>query len=101
VKKLLEELQGIPEERRGAVFRCVLAYASGPDVKLFEGAVKGMITDKPQGKNGFGYDPVFFIPEEGKTFAQMPLERKNSISHRGLALDAWVQYLRREIMGDK
>jgi len=101
VKKLLEELQGIPEERRGAVFRCVLAYASGPDVKLFEGAVKGMITDKPQGENGFGYDPVFFIPEEGKTFAQMPLERKNSISHRGLALDAWVQYLRREIMGDK
>ncbi|HDH58257.1 MAG TPA: RdgB/HAM1 family non-canonical purine NTP pyrophosphatase [Bacteroidetes bacterium] len=101
VKKLLEELQGVPEERRGAVVRCVLAYASGPDVKLFEGAVKGMITDKPQGKNGFGYDPVFFIPEEGKTFAQMPLERKNSISHRGLALDAWVQYLRREIMGDK
>ena len=96
VEKLLRELKGVPTDRRQARFRCVLAYAQEGDVKLFEGAVNGVITTNPAGKSGFGYDPVFLVPEEGKTFAQLPLERKNSISHRGKALDAWVSYLRRQ-----
>jgi XTP/dITP diphosphohydrolase len=86
-RKLLNALSGIPVEKRSARFRCVIALcvASG-DTRLVEGAVEGRITTDIRGVEGFGYDPVFEIPHLGLTFAEMPAEQKNSMSHRGRAL---------------
>ncbi len=95
VNKLLKELSGIPKSKRGAEFRTVIAFVENGDLSLFEGTASGEISEEPRGDNGFGYDPVFYVPEEGKTFAELSLQRKNSISHRGRALDAWVEHLRR------
>jgi len=84
--KLLGLLKGIPEDKRGAAFRCVVALAlSQDDIRIVEGAVKGIITQKEIGENGFGYDPVFYYPELEKTFAQLTQEEKNRVSHRGIA----------------
>ncbi|HIE03956.1 MAG TPA: XTP/dITP diphosphatase [Candidatus Latescibacteria bacterium] len=85
--KLLELLKGLPPERRTARFRCVLALAF-PDGRVYtvEGTCQGLIAEEPAGDGGFGYDPLFFVPEEGRTFAQMTREEKNSLSHRGRAL---------------
>ncbi len=81
VNKLLLDLQGIPWEKRQASFRCVLAYADQGKVLLFEGRTEGLISTQAQGTGGFGYDPIFYIPEERKTFAELTLDRKNEISH--------------------
>lgn len=97
VNKLLRELAGIPWGERWAQFRCVLAYASEGQARLFEGRIEGVITLEAMGGNGFGYDPVFWVAGEGKTLAQLSLKHKNQISHRGKALDAWVKYVRSEI----
>ncbi|TKJ39829.1 non-canonical purine NTP pyrophosphatase [candidate division LCP-89 bacterium B3_LCP] len=97
VDKLIRELQGVPEGQRGARFRCVIAYIRDGQLNTFEGKVDGFISKTPAGESGFGYDPVFYVSDEGKTFAELQLERKNAISHRGLALDAWVDHLRKEI----
>jgi XTP/dITP diphosphohydrolase len=85
--KLLKVLNGIPLEKRTAKFRTVIAISS-PDgkIKLTEGKIFGIIALQPVGRNGFGYDPVFYIPEYGKTFAELSTGRKNSISHRAIAL---------------
>jgi XTP/dITP diphosphohydrolase len=84
--KLLGLLKGIPEENREATFRCVVALALNQnDVRIVEGKVRGVITDKEIGENGFGYDPVFYCPELGKTFAQLTQDEKNIVSHRGIA----------------
>lgn len=84
--KLLGLLKGTPEDKRGATFRCVVALAlSQDDIRTVEGKVRGIIADKEIGKNGFGYDPVFYHPELGKTFAQLAQEEKNRVSHRGIA----------------
>lgn len=84
--KLLGLLKGIPEEKRGATFRCVVALAlSQEDVRIVEGTVRGRITNKEIGENGFGYDPIFYHPESGKTFAKLTQEEKNKIGHRGIA----------------
>ncbi|RJP81351.1 MAG: RdgB/HAM1 family non-canonical purine NTP pyrophosphatase [Candidatus Zixiibacteriota bacterium] len=93
-RKLLQAMEGVPEKRRGAHFRTVLAWIVDGRVRLFDGRVEGRITTASLGSNGFGYDPVFFVPELGKTLAELSLEEKNRISHRGRALDAWVEYLR-------
>lgn len=86
-RKLLELLAIVPKEKKGACFRCVMALAlNATDVRLVEGRVEGFITDFPQGKNGFGYDPVFFFPPIGRTFAQLTTDEKNAVSHRGQAL---------------
>jgi len=98
VARLLKELEGVPCRLREARFRCVLAYAESGKVRCFEGAIQGMIALETRGDQGFGYDPVFSVPQEGKTFAQLTLERKNQISHRGKALDAWVNYLRGQVL---
>lgn len=84
---LLAKLAGIPWEKRTARFRCVIAVAKpqGP-VALFEGVCEGMIALEPQGDSGFGYDPIFYLPQEGKTMAQLSLVEKNRLSHRGNAL---------------
>jgi len=82
-------MSGVDESKRSACFRCVIALVD-PDGRetTVEGRVDGTILDTPRGKGGFGYDPVFFIPEMGKTFAEMTIEEKRQISHRGRALDA-------------
>ena len=89
IKKLLLELRDVPAEKRGAAFRCALVmYRPDGEYDTFEGTLRGVITTEPRGTQGFGYDPVFFVPEIGKTVAEMPMEVKNSISHRGAALRA-------------
>ncbi len=86
-EKLLTLLQGVPEEKRTARFICVLVYYD-PSGQWFqtEGTCAGRIAPAPKGDQGFGYDPVFYLPEFQKTMAQLPLETKNRISHRAKAL---------------
>ena len=77
----------MPENKRTARFRCVIAIAwDKDDVATVEGKAEGRITEEIVGDKGFGYDPVFFYPPSGKRFSEMSLEEKNAISHRGLAL---------------
>jgi len=88
VSYLLSRMKGIPRERRSARFRCVIAVATpGGEVHVFTGECRGFITLEPRGvgKRGFGYDPVFCLPELDKTMAELPLEVKNRFSHRGKA----------------
>lgn len=85
--RLLRELSGIPSGRRQAAFHCVMALASpGEPTRLFTGEVAGRILEAPRGSGGFGYDPLFLVEGFGQTMAELPLETKNSISHRGQAL---------------
>lgn len=97
-RKLLEELKHIPLEERNAHFHCTLALV-GPNKKplLVDGQVSGRILDQPKGENGFGYDPLFFIPVLDKTMAELTPQEKNKISHRARAikklqeeLDNWL-----------
>jgi XTP/dITP diphosphohydrolase len=86
-RKLLKEMEVVPLAKRGAQFKCVLAVVSpeGKEV-VVEGSCRGRIGFKEVGKKGFGYDPLFILPSYGKTMAQLSLEEKNRISHRGKAL---------------
>jgi len=87
--KLLAELADVPDDKRTARFRCCLSLAD--DDKILarsEGVIEGRITRTEQGKNGFGYDPLFYVPEKGCTTAQMTSKQKNAISHRGQAIRA-------------
>jgi XTP/dITP diphosphohydrolase len=85
--KLLKVLDGVPLEKRTAKFRTVIAISS-PDgkINLAEGKIFGIISLRSLGSNGFGYDPVFYVPDYGKTFAELSTDIKNSISHRAIAL---------------
>lgn len=86
-RNLLSLLEGLPEEKRGAAFRCVVAIASpGGEVTTVEGRAEGFITETLRGKGGFGYDPVFYFPPLGKTFAELLPAEKNRVSHRAEAL---------------
>jgi len=86
VEYLLKRLDGVPWERRTARFRCVIALATpGGKVELCSGECAGFITFEPRGEHGFGYDPIFYVPELDKTMAELPLAQKNKISHRGRA----------------
>ena len=84
---LLEKLRGLPPEKRAAAFRCAVALVF-PDGKhhLIEESCRGRIAETPRGSAGFGYDPLFFYEPAGLTFAQMDVEAKNRVSHRGKAL---------------
>lgn len=94
--KLLAELAGVPEHERTARFRCVVVLADGEAVLArAEGTVEGVILDEPRGGEGFGYDPLFFVPSLGCTTAELSLEQKNRISHRGRALRAIKPQIRR------
>jgi len=86
-QKLLREMQGVPISKRGARFKCVIAVKSpaGREV-LAEGSCRGRIGFKERGRKGFGYDPLFILPRDGRTMAELSLEAKNRISHRGKAL---------------
>ena len=85
-RKLLAALESVPWEKRAARFRCVIALA-WPDgrVETFEGQCDGVIAFEPRGTNGFGFDPVFYMPEHGCTIAELPAEVKNRVSHRARA----------------
>ncbi|SHF10080.1 XTP/dITP diphosphatase [Clostridium fallax] len=87
-EKLLEKLNGVPFEERTAAFVCavVILTSEGKEIKV-EGKRKGNIIENPKGFDGFGYDPLFYVPEFKMTFAEMSGEKKNSISHRGKALE--------------
>lgn len=96
VQALLEELAGVPDEERTARFRAVIAIADGAGrVELVEGTVEGRIAHEPRGENGFGYDPVFLLPERGVTTAELPPDEKDDISHRGAAARKARQVLER------
>ena len=86
-QKLLKEMERIPLSKRGARFKCLLAVVSIEGKELVvEGSCRGRIGFKEVGKKGFGYDPLFVLPSYGKTMAQLSIEEKNRISHRGKAL---------------
>ncbi len=86
VNLLLAKLKDVPWEKRTAHFKCVIAIASaGGHVEFCHGECYGMIAGEAKGGNGFGYDPIFFFPEMGKTMAELPFEIKNQISHRARA----------------
>ena len=86
-QKLLKELRGVPLDNRNARFVTVLAIAEPSGlVQVVEGGLEGKISETLFGTDGFGYDPVFIVPELGRTLAQITLEEKNQISHRGQAL---------------
>jgi len=95
---LLKLMEGIPTEKRTARFRCAMAVAfSEHEVLIAEGVLDGFITTEPHGKGGFGYDPVFLVPQLGKTLAQLSVDEKNAISHRARALHALLPELRRRL----
>lgn len=92
--KLLQEVAGLAQPERSAAFVCSMAYVSPDGVeRLFEGRVEGTIIDQPRGEHGFGYDPLFLVKGYQQTMAELPLEDKNRISHRGQALQAFKNFL--------
>jgi XTP/dITP diphosphohydrolase len=94
VSYLLAKLAGVPWEKRTARFRCVIAIADpNGDVRFCTGECEGFITLKPRGTGGFGYDPLFYLPELKQTMAELPLELKNRVSHRGRAAREAVRIL--------
>ena len=86
VNKLLFELDGVPNEKRTARFRTVITYIDKEEELWTEGHIDGIISETIIGDRGFGYDPIFFVPHIGKTFAELSSDEKNKISHRGIAL---------------
>lgn len=93
VEKLLAALHGVSEAQRSARFRCIMVYlqhAYDPTPVIAQGTWEGRIASTPRGANGFGYDPVFFVPSHGCTAAELPADEKNRLSHRGQALRALV-----------
>jgi len=94
-QKVLQLLKGVPPEDRGASFKCAVALATPQAViSVAEERVSGFITDKMTGQGGFGYDPLFFYPEFGTTFAEVPADKKHTVSHRGKALLKMKGFLR-------
>lgn len=94
-RKLLTELDTVPMEQRTARFRCTLAFVvPGADPILSSGACEGLIAREPLGTNGFGYDPVFYIPEIDKRMAELLPDEKNQLSHRARAMQQLLQALR-------
>ena len=88
VLKILSEMKNIPENQRGARFTTIMVYIDDKVELIAKGMVKGIIATEPKGFGGFGYDPVFYVPELGKTFAEINMKEKNKISHRGKAIRA-------------
>lgn len=93
-RKLLDEMAAVPEMQRQAAFCCVMAlYMPGQSPRLFQGRVNGAILERQQGDGGFGYDPLFWLPGYNCTMAELPLDTKNQVSHRGQALRQLVDFL--------
>lgn len=95
IDKLLRELEGLPRERRKAAFKAYLAYYEpiGGLSFVFYGVLRGYIGTERRGRMGFGFDPVFMLPESGKSLAEIETDEKNRMSHRGLALRAFRRFL--------
>lgn len=96
-EKLLDELDDFPDEQREAAFICamvLLRHAEDPVPIICLGQWRGQILREPRGENGFGYDPLFFVPDQGKTSAELPAETKNRLSHRGQALTRLLEELK-------
>lgn len=94
---LLENLQGVPAERRTAKFVCVITCLWPDGRKIVaRGECPGVILGAPRGQGGFGYDPVFYLPEFGKTYAELQPEQKNAVSHRARALQAFCKIYQEE-----
>lgn len=97
IKKLLNELKNVPSKHRAAYFYCVLVFMfhrDDPAPILCEGKWQGKILTRPRGHEGFGYDPIFFLPKLKKTAAELPLSIKNRWSHRGQALHRFINRLK-------
>ena len=94
--ELLRRLRGAPEARRRARYRCVLVFLKTPEAvpEIFQGSCGGRILEAPRGTAGFGYDPLFWSDELGKTFGEATAEEKDAVSHRARALGALVEVLR-------
>ena len=88
VNKMLKEMHNIPENKRGAIFKTVMAYVDDNVELTSEGIVQGTVTRMKKGVAGFGYDPIFYVPDLKKTFAEMKIEEKNLVSHRSKAIQA-------------
>lgn len=98
LQKVLQELKDVPYEKRTAHFHCTLALViPGKEPVIFDGRLDGYIIDEKRGENGFGYDPIFFVPEYGKTTAEMMPEEKNKISHRGRALEKLNEWVKQAV----
>jgi XTP/dITP diphosphohydrolase len=98
---LLEKLTGIPFEERTARFRCLIAIASPQgEVKLCQGECWGIIAFEPKGENGFGYDPIFYLSQLGKTMAELTMDEKSEVSHRGQAAREARHILERRVAGN-
>ena len=97
-QNFIDRLKGVPDEKRTARFVCVIAAAM-PDGEIFttKGVIEVRIAEEEKGENGFGFDPIFYVPEYGCTTAQLSEEQKNAISHRGKALEAMKKELRKRI----
>ena len=96
LERLLKRLQGVPEAERSARFQCLMVYmrhAEDPTPIICQGTWEGVIAESPAGDNGFGYDPVFWVPSQRCTAAQLPPEVKNGLSHRGQALQKLLHAL--------
>lgn len=98
IAKVLSELNGVSAEKRTARFYCALAIA-GPDFQTItvSGTCEGLILDVRRGSNGFGYDPIFYVPSEEKTMAEMSSERKNELSHRAAAMKNLEPYIEKSL----
>jgi XTP/dITP diphosphohydrolase len=96
--RLIRELAGVSPEKRGARFVCVIAAArDGRTLQVFRGEAEGRMLDKPQGANGFGYDPLFYFPQIEKTFAELSATEKANYSHRGAAFRKFLDWSRRQL----
>jgi len=99
--KLLKDLEGILPAKRGACFKCVLVIAPAEGKTAFvEGECKGTIIHEPRGEHGFGYDPLFLVPEYNKTFSEITPEDKNKISHRSRALRKLLEILPKYVQNE-
>jgi XTP/dITP diphosphohydrolase len=93
--RVLRELKALPDQKRTARFVCVLAVArDGQTIRTFRGTAEGIILDAPRGQQGFGYDPLFFFPQIGKTFAELSATEKAQYSHRGAAFREFLSWYR-------
>ena len=92
--RVLRELAGVPREKRTGRFVCLLATArEGRTLQVFRGAAEGIILEAPRGSKGFGYDPLFYFPQIGKTFAELTAVEKAQYSHRGAAFRAFLEWV--------
>ena len=96
IEKLLQDLSSVPAEERSARFYCIIVYlkhANDPAPLICQGVWKGSILFEPRGSNGFGYDPIFWVPTHNCSAAELPLEIKNQISHRGQAIKQFCELI--------